>query len=128
MHVTSVEVPPVMVVDPAFVAEIGVFEDEYLVVRVVKVIDGGVAADEIVVAVLAVADWVFGGDCYAREDAGGQREAACRKSTHRDRRQNDSLVRIVVPELIEMPIDWVHPGCGLDLKETAGRCPSALGV
>jgi hypothetical protein len=125
----SVEVPPVRVVDPAFVAEIGVFEDEYLVVRVAKVIDGGVAADEIVVAVLvAAADWVFGGDCCAREDAGGQKEAACRKSSHRDRRQNDSSVRIVAPELIEMPIDWVHPGCGLDLKETAGRCPSALGV
>lgn len=116
------------VVDPAFVAEIGVFEDEYLVVRVAKVIDGGVA-DELVVAVLvAAADWVFGGDCCAREDAGGQREAACRKSSHRDRRQNDSSVRIVALELIEMPIDWVHPGGGLDLKETAGICPSALGV
>ena len=43
------------VVDPAFVAEIGVFEDEYLVVRVAKVIDGGVAADEFVVAVLVAA-------------------------------------------------------------------------
>ena len=117
------------VVDPVFVAEIGVFEDEYLVVRVAKVIDGGVAADELVVAVLvAAADWVFGGDCCVREDAGGQREAACRKSSHRDRRQNGSSVRIVAPESIEMPIDWVHPGDGLDLKETAGRCPSALGV
>jgi hypothetical protein len=53
--VTFVEVPPVRVVDPAFVAEIGVFEDEYLVVRVAKVIDGGVVADEIVVAVLVAA-------------------------------------------------------------------------
>ena len=117
------------VVDPAFVAEIGVFGDEYLIVRVAKVIDGGVAADEIVVAVLvAAADWVFDGDCCAREDAGGQRVAACRKSSHRDRHQNDSSVRIVELELIKMPIDWVHPGGGLDLKETAGRCPSALGV
>ena len=124
----SVEVPPAKVVDPAFVAEIGVFGDEYLVVRVAKVIDGGVA-DEIAVAVLvAAADWVFDGDCCAREDVGGQREAACRKSSHRDRRQNDSSVRIVALELIKMPIDWVHPGDGLDLKETAGGCPSALGV
>lgn len=112
------------VVDPAFVAEIGVFGD---VVRVAKVIDGGVAADGIVVAVLVAADWAFGGDCYAREDA-VQREAACRKSSHRDRRQNDSSVRIVALELIKMPIDWVHPGGGLNLKETAGGCPSALEV
>ena len=117
------------VVDPAFVAEIGVFGDEYLVVRVAKAIDGGVAADEVVVAVLvAVADWVFDEDCCEREDAGGQREAACRKSSHRDRRQNDSLVRIVALELIKMPIDWVHPGGGLNLKEMAGGCPSVLGV
>ena len=117
------------VVDPVSVAETGVFEDEYLIVRVAKVIDGGVVADEIVVAVLvAAADWVFGGDCCAKEDAGGQREAACRKSSHRDRRQNDSSVRIVALELIEMPIDWVRPGGGLDLKETAERCPSALVV
>ena len=116
-------------VDPAFVAEIGVFEDEYLAVRVAKVIDGGAAADEIVVAVLvAVADWVFDGDCCEREDAGGQREAACRKSNHRDRHQNDSSVRIVALELIKMPIDWVHLGGGLNLKEMAGRCPSVLGV
>ena len=40
---TSVEFPPVRVVDLAFVAEIGVFDDEYLVVRVAKVINGGVA-------------------------------------------------------------------------------------
>jgi hypothetical protein len=125
--VTSV--PPVRVVDLAFVAEIGVFGDEYLVVRVAKVIDGGVAADEIVVAVLvAAADWMFDGDCCARKDASGQREVACRKSSHRGRRQNDSSVRIVELELIKMPIDWVHPGGGLDLKEMAGRCPSALGV
>ena len=115
------------VVDPVSVAETGVFEDEYLIVRVAKVIDGGVVADEIVVAVLvAAADWVFGGDCCAREDAGDQREGACRKSSHRGRRQNDSSVRIVAPVLIEMPIDWVHPGGALDLKETVGRCPSAL--
>ena len=116
------------VVDPGFVAEIGVFGDEYLVVRVAKVIDGGAAADEIVVAVLVAADWVFDGDCCAREDAGGQREAACRKSNHKDRRQNDSSVRIAALELIKMRIDWVHPGGELDLKETAGGCPSALGV
>jgi hypothetical protein len=127
--VRPVEVLPVRVVDPGFAAEIGVFGDGYWVARVAKVIDGGVAADEIVVAVLvAVADWVFDGDCCAREDAGGQREAACRKSSHRDRRQNDSSVRIVALELIKMPIDWMHPGDGLDLKETAGGCPSALGV
>jgi hypothetical protein len=66
---------------------------------------------------------VFGEDCCAREDVGGQREAACQKSSH-----NDSSVRTVAPELIEMSIDWVHPGGGLDLKETAGRYPSALGV
>ena len=65
------------VVDPAFVAEIGVFGDEYSVVRVAKVIDGGVAADELVVAVLvAAADWVFDGDCCAREGAGDQRGVA----------------------------------------------------
>jgi hypothetical protein len=121
----SVEVPPVRVVEPA---EIGVFGDEYLVVRVAKEIDGGVAADEIVVAVLVAAvDWVFDADCCAGEGAGGQRGAACQKSSHRDRRQNDSSVRIVALELIEMSIDWVHPGGGLDLKETAGGCPSALG-
>ena len=127
---TPVEVPPARVVDPAFVAEIGVFEDEYLVVRVAKVTDGGVAADEIVVAVLvAAADWVFDGDCCAKEDAGDQKEAACRKSSRRYRRQNDSSIRIVALELIKMRIDWVHPpGGGLDLKETAGGCPSALGV
>lgn len=64
------------VVDPAFVAEIGVFGDEYSVVRVAKVIDGGVV-DGIVVAVLvAAADWVFDGDCCAREGAGDQRGVA----------------------------------------------------
>ena len=109
-------------------AEIGVFGEEYLVVRVAKVIDGGVA-DEIVVAVLvAVADWMFDGDCCEKEDAGDQREAACQKSSHRDRRQNESSVRIVALELIKMPIDWVHPGGGLNLKEMAGGCPSVLGV
>jgi len=53
-----VEVPPVRVGDPAVVAEIGVFEDEYSFVRVAKVIDGGVAvADGIVEAVLVVVEF-----------------------------------------------------------------------
>ena len=112
---TSMEVLPVRVtvVDLALVAEIGVFEDEFLVA---KVIEGGVAAsaDEIVSVRAAAAGWL---DCCAREEAGGQREAACRNSSHRDRRQNRLSVGIVAPELIEMSIDWVHPGCGLDLKE-----------
>ena len=71
---------------------------------------------------------MFGEDCCAKEDVGGQREVAFRKSSHKDRRRNDSSVRIVAPELIEMPIDWVHPGGESDLKEKAGRYPSALGV
>lgn len=82
MHVTLVEVLPV--VDPAFVAEIGVSEDEYWAVRVAKAIDGGV---EIVVAVLvavefaawsvvAVADWEDDEDCCERKDAEAQ-EVAC---------------------------------------------------
>lgn len=81
-----VEVPPARVVDPASVAEIEVFEDEYSFVRVAKVTDGGVAADdEIVEAVPVVvgfaawnvaAGWVVDEDCCEREDGEAQKEGA----------------------------------------------------
>ena len=57
-HVAFVEVLFVRVVDPVFGVEIGASEDEYSFVRVVMVIDGGVVADEIAVAVLAVVEFV----------------------------------------------------------------------
>jgi hypothetical protein len=64
-------------------------------------------------------------DYCEREDAEGQKEAACQSSTHIDRHQNDSSFRTVALELTKMLIGWVHyPGCGSDL-EMAEKYPSA---
>ena len=64
-------------------------------------------------------------DCCEMEDAEGQKEGACRSSTHIDRRQNDSSFRTVALESTKMLIGWVHhPGCGSD-SEMAEKYPSA---